>query len=434
VTVSPDGKWLVTGSGHEYEFWDTNDWQSKRKIPRDTPDVLNGPAAFTPDGKILALAQTQRLIKLLDGKTGEELAALQSPDPQFINRIVFNREGTLLAAATSGPGVQVWDLTELHRELAALGLDWQTTPAPPQVFSSGVPAQSRLLISIILGGVLLAVSSAFFVLRRHRGLVEAYQQTELQMIGRTRELELAKAEIMHTQKMKALGTLAAGIAHDFNNLLSVIRMSNKLIGRADVSQETQENVAEIERAVQQGKRVVGSMLGYSREPETCSGPFSVAEMVEDMVAMLNKQFLSGITLTLELAPDARPVGVSRGRLEQALLNLVVNAAEAMNGIGSLRLALRNITQLPESGVVVLKPRAAEHYLEVTISDSGPGISPEILSEIFEPFFTTKTTGAAHGTGLGLSLVYSIAEQHGFGLNVETKVGQGTTFCLVIPAV
>jgi hypothetical protein len=287
------------------------------------------------------------------------------------------------------------------------------------------------LIAVVLVGVTLAVLSGFFVLQRHRRLMEGYGRIEEQMAERNRELDRAKAEILHSQKMKALGTLAAGIAHDFNNLLSVIRMSNKLIGRVtQVSAEVQENVAEIELAVQQGKHVVHSMLGYSREERETRGPFAVAEVVEDTLALLTKQFLSGIRLTLELAPDTPKVSVSRGRIEQIILNLVVNAAEAMQGNGNLRLSVKRATPLAEE--FVLRPRNASRYVEFTVSDSGPGIDSVIHDRIFEPFFTTKNTSSSPGTGLGLSMVYSIAEQDGLGITLETAPGLGATFRITIP--
>src|SRR4030095_11895829 len=116
---------------------------------------------------------------------------------------------------------------------------------------------------------------------------------------------------------------------------------------------------------------------------------------------------------------------SRGRLEQVLLNLLVNAAEAMEGSGSLRLTVHPLAQAWPSFVV--RPRAAERYVELAVTDSGPGIKPEIVERIFEPFFTTKGARTSPGTGLGLSMVYSIAEQDGLGISLETKLGVGTTF-------
>ena len=182
--------------------------------------------------------------------------------------------------------------------------------------------------------------------------------------------------------------------------------------------------------MQQGKKVVRSMLGYSRDDADEAGPFALPELVEDTVALLSKQFLSGIALTLELDRDTSLVRGSRSRLEQILLNLIVNAAEAMGGSGSLRISVRGTASQPER--LVLRARESASYVELDVVDSGPGIASEILPRIFEPFFTTKHRGIVRGTGLGLSTVYSIAEQDGLGLAVETEPGRGTRFRVFIP--
>src|SRR5262249_20602679 len=120
-----------------------------------------------------------------------------------------------------------------------------------------------------------------------------------------------------------------------------------------------------------------------------------------------------------------------GRLEQILLNLIVNSAEAMKGHGQLFISVR-ARLLPQEEKLALRPRSAPEYVEISVADSGPGIAPQVLRRIFEPFFTTKIVGASPGTGLGLSTVYTIAEQDGLGLAVQTALREGTTFRVFIP--
>jgi signal transduction histidine kinase len=209
-------------------------------------------------------------------------------------------------------------------------------------------------------------------------------------------------------------------------------MSNKLIGRETKSlPDIQDNVADIEQAVIQGKSVVGSMLGYARTEDAAAGPTDLNSVVEETLALLSKEFLSGIALTLELERDTPKVNVSRGRLEQVLLNLVVNASEAMLGNGRLKITLCRRNLVPEK-LYALRPRAAKEFVEMTVADSGPGIAPEIQLRLFEPFFTTKRSGSKAGTGLGLSLVYAIAQQDGLGLSVESEPDKGAKFTIVIP--
>jgi len=282
--------------------------------------------------------------------------------------------------------------------------------------------------------VAIAVCAAFLVLRRHRQLIARFVRTEATVEKRDRELETARLELVQAEKMKALGTLAAGIAHDFNNLLSVIRMSNQLIPRSRSPKETAEYVAAVEQAVLQGKTVVGSMLGYSRESAANDKPCDVCVLVEEVALLLSREFLSGIELKLDLHRTTQPVRVNKGTLQQALLNLVVNAAEAMKGSGRLTFSVQAVTALPElpEGRFAMRPREAAGYVEIAVVDTGPGIAPEIMDRIFEPFFTTKTAGTRKGTGLGLSLVHTIAGHEGLGLVVHSKLGHGATFYLFIP--
>jgi signal transduction histidine kinase len=153
--------------------------------------------------------------------------------------------------------------------------------------------------------------------------------------------------------------------------------------------------------------------------------------VETTLSLLSKQFLSGIQLSLELSPEAQAVALRQGRLEQILLNLVINASEAMQGRGQLKICT-HLRSEALNGFPVLRPRAAPRYVELTVRDSGPGIPADLVERIFDPFFTTKRSSSTVGTGLGLSLVYSIAEQGGLGLSVESVPGSGATFSVWIP--
>ena len=279
---------------------------------------------------------------------------------------------------------------------------------------------------------MLALGFGFYTFRYQRRLVRSYDEVERLVGERNRALQQAQADLWHSQKMKALGTLAAGIAHDFNNLLSVIRLSNDFLGRGvagkpDLIEESQA----IEQAVQQGKTVVESMLGYSRSQTDEPQSLRVPDVVEETLGLLSQQFLSGTRLTMELDRETPPVVLSRGRLVQILLNLIVNAAEAMHGAGKLAISVRTVAAVPEAGLVLAPPEAPA-YVELTVADSGPGIPAEVLPRIFEPFFTTKNVGTTRGTGLGLSMIYTAAQADGLGLAVETAIGRGTVFRVVIP--
>ncbi len=437
--ASPDGRLLAVAGSDAYRMFDTRSWDVVQTIPSERGSELPNFAAFSSDGSLLAIVKEHSRVQLWDPRRWQVLADFIAPDPQIIHWLAFSPDAKRLAAATTRDRVELWDLSVLRSQLGKVALDWSETRDEREVTPaalastdvSGLSGATTVLVTV-MAGVGVVVLCAGFVLRRQRELIHAYLQVDRQMEQRTRELELAQAEILHGQKMKALGTLAAGIAHDFNNLLSIIRMANKLSGQeSPANPEVQDNVRLVEKAVGQGKQLVNSMLGYSRDSGVAQGPFQVAEVVESATGLLSKQFLGGIALKLDLDRQLPLVEASRSRLEQILLNLIVNASEAMKGGGELR--VRVSAGCEPNGTWTLPPARAARYIQLTVADSGPGIPVEILPRIFEPFFTTKHVGATRGTGLGLSMVYTLAQHEGMGIRVESEPGRGTSFFIAIPA-
>jgi signal transduction histidine kinase len=438
VTFSPDGKRFALTGIARYSLWSVGDWKLLEEFDRDEPSITHGAIAFTRDDGALAVTSSRRNVQVRSHTGEEKYFDLVSPSPQSVNSVRLSLDGSVLVTATASDMVQIWRLGHLQKELAELNLDWTAPshteakfPAKPKF--STVASDPRMTLALSLAGVLLAAIFAVIILRQHRANIARFIQAEARTAQRNRELETAKTELAHSQKMQALGTLAAGIAHDFNNILSVIRMSNKLVARTTRDTEIQEYAGDIEQAAVQGKNVVRSMLGFARNESFPAQPVNVNEVVESTVSLLNKEFLSSIELVLELSPESRPVPINQGRLEQVLLNLIVNASEAMQGRGRLKITTR-LRPGNQEGFSVLSPRPAPQYLELKVTDSGPGIPADIVGRIFEPFYSTKLAASKPGTGLGLSLVYSIAQQDGLGLSVESSPGAGATFCVLIPLI
>lgn len=436
VWFSPDGQRLVVGASTEFLFYDTQTWQCVTRLKRDVASALSGTLAFSADGQRIALTHGIRQARLLKSDLATVLANFNAPHPERITDLSFGPDGDFLAAATDHREVQIWDLGRLERELTDLGLPWEIARSSGRgtVQATKEPAASRvdpgLALWLSVFGAGLVGLFALYSLWHHRRLIAAYAEVEAIAAENRRELKSAQSQLLHSEKMKALGTLAAGIAHDFNNLLSIIRMAGQLVQRElQPTGNAKQNLEDIEQAAVQGKNIVRSILGYSRQPGDPNQPYSVNTVVGETLAMLSKQFLSGIVLTLELAPETPAVTGDKSRLEQILLNLIVNASEAMAGNGKLRLSVR--LRL-DGRTRILAPRPAAEYVELTVQDFGPGIAPEILPRMFEPFFSTKQSGQQRGTGLGLTTVYTIAQQDGLGLDVETVVGQGTAFRVLLP--
>jgi signal transduction histidine kinase/ligand-binding sensor domain-containing protein len=290
--------------------------------------------------------------------------------------------------------------------------------------------ESRLVL-MLFAGLAVALFFAGLAFNRHRQLVRSYAEVERKVAQRTRELESANRQLLHSQKMNALGALAAGIAHDFNNILSIIKGSAQIIeDNLDNPGKVRTRVDRINTVVEQGAGIVKAMLGFSRDSAEPAGPCDLNAVLDDTLKLLGDRFLREVQVTLERAPALPEVTCSKDFIQQILLNLIFNAAESMAKRKQVVLATRLMDKPPAS--LVLAPASAAGYIAVSVRDSGCGISPENLPRIFEPFFTTKAFSARRGTGLGLSMVYELANKMEAGIAVESVVDQGSTFTLILP--
>jgi len=286
-----------------------------------------------------------------------------------------------------------------------------------------------LLISLI--GVAMALFFAGLAFNRHRQLVRSYAEVEQKVAERTRELEIASRELLQSQKMKALGTLAAGIAHDFNNILSIVKGSAQIIEEnLENPQKVRTRVDRIKTVVEQGAGIVKAMLGFSRESDQKPGACDLNAVVEDTMKLLGDRFLREVQVRFDATLDLPPVTCPKDFVQQILLNFIFNAAEAGDGARQIVLATRKLEKLPPG--LLLAPAQADVSVGVSVRDFGCGIPPENIARVFEPFFTTKALSARRGTGLGLSMVYELAKKIEAGLAVETTVGEGSTFTLILP--
>jgi signal transduction histidine kinase len=306
-------------------------------------------------------------------------------------------------------------------------------PKPARLeFTIVVPWYRETRLVLILAIALaIAVFFAALAMNRHRKLQRSYAEVERQVAERTRELEIANRELLHSQKMNALGSLAAGIAHDFNNILSIIKGSAQIIeDNADKPDKIRTRVDRIKTVVQQGAEVVDAMLGFSRSTDQPPAPCDLNVVVDETRKLLGDRFLREVEVQFERGEGLPEISVPRDFVQQILLNFIFNAAEAMSGKKQITLLTQLAAKLPPE--LFLTPTSASGYVLISIRDSGSGIAPEVKPRIFEPFFTTKALSTKRGTGLGLSMVYELAKKMEAGLAVESVVGQGSTFTLILP--
>ncbi len=240
----------------------------------------------------------------------------------------------------------------------------------------------------------------------------------------------AEEQLRHSQKLEAVGRLAGGVAHDFNNLLTAIIGYSELIEKRHGG-DTREHAQLIRKAGEQAAVLTRQLLAFSRKQLLAPRVFDLNTLVRDMEKLLQRVIGEGIRITFETAAGHARVRADPNQLEQVLLNLGVNARDAMPGGGTLRIATEEVTLTAKE----ISARGLEvepgDYVGLIVSDTGSGMDAETLSRIFEPFFTTK--GPGKGTGLGLATVYGIVKQSGGGIAVASTVGQGCTFSIFLPA-
>ena len=245
----------------------------------------------------------------------------------------------------------------------------------------------------------------------------------------TREKQL-QSQLLHAQKMEAVGQLAGGIAHDFNNILTSLLMQAELVGLVEsLPTEAREGLAEIRADANRAANLTRQLLLFSRRQVLQPQTLDLNEVVRNMGKMLRRIIGEDVHMQEQLYPGALFIWADVGMLEQVLMNLTVNSRDAMAGGGRLRLATTTqvVTESPASCPEALPGR----YVCLEVSDTGGGIPPAVLPHIFEPFFTTKAVGK--GTGLGLATVFGIVKQHHGWIQVDNQPGHGVTFQVFLPA-
>lgn len=261
-------------------------------------------------------------------------------------------------------------------------------------------------------------------------IVENGKSQLVAVLNDATELKTLEAQFVQSQKMQAIGQLAGGVAHDFNNLLTAMSgHCDLLLLRHDPADEDYADLMQINANANRAASLVGQLLAFSRKQTLRPETLDVRDTLADLTHLLNRLVGEKVTLTLSHDPDLGAIRTDKRQLEQVLMNLVVNARDAMPDGGEIRIVTEALTltsPLKRNRVTV----PPGEYVSVKVIDEGTGIPSDLLEKVFEPFFTTKRTG--EGTGLGLSTAYGIVKQTGGFIFVDSVVGVGTSFLLIFP--
>jgi len=254
------------------------------------------------------------------------------------------------------------------------------------------------------------------------------REAEARELQRQQRLDEARQALARAQKLEAVGKLTGGVAHDFNNILHIISANVQLMLRAEgpPSRKRLHNVLD---AVERGSKLAGQLLAFARRQPLHPSVVDVAQLLERSDSLLQRAAGDGIVLERTTEPDLWPTLVDPNQLEHVLLNLVINARDAMDGSGRIALRLANLTV--DAGASPLEGEPAPgDYVVISIADEGHGMPPEVMEHAFEPFFTTKPEGK--GTGLGLSMAHGFVRQSGGQIRLESAPGAGTTVTIYLP--
>jgi PAS domain S-box-containing protein len=365
-----------------------------------------------------ALAERKVLADIVEGTN----AFVQVADLDF-RWLAINRAAADEFERVFGPRPKVGDsmldlLTSQPEHQAAVRAVWARALAGEEytaIAEFGDPARSRRFYEM-----------RFNTLRDRDGKrIGAYQfvYDVTERLHDQDRLRHAEEALRQAQKMESIGQLTGGVAHDFNNLLAVFSSGLQVLER-DVNTEQRRRVLEgMRRAVERGTGLTRHLLAFSRRQPVKPESIDLGAQVRAMREILHRSLRGDIEVVMKFEPDLWFVEVDAGEVELAMLNLCVNARDAMPDGGTITIAGGNVEETGEHSVI-------GEFVKLSVADTGEGMPPEVLARAFEPFFTTKEVGK--GSGLGLAQVYGLAQQSGGKVTIESQVGAGTTVTLLLP--
>ena len=346
---------------------------------------------------------------------------IETGDPLLIENIAGGddpREND--TSRYSSPSCLIMPLKTKTRVLGAMCLSEKT-------HGEAFTHEDRQFLTVMLGQIGFAVENAT-LLRKAR---ESARELKRQVANQELQIQDAQGRVAKAEKLAALGQLAGGVAHDFNNMLQAILGYTKLARRGmNGSGPTSGYLEEVRKAADRASQLTSQLLAFGRRQVLNPVDLDLNQVIVDITAMLRRVLGEQVELRVRKADDLYNVHADPRQIEQVLMNLCINARDAMVDGGRIDVVTRNI-KLDDREPRRHPDLKRGGYVELSVSDQGCGMCPETINQIFEPFFTTKEVG--RGTGLGLATVYGIVQQHNGSIEVDSIEGEGTVFRVLLPA-
>lgn len=326
-----------------------------------------------------------------------------------------------------GCGAVVSRSMDERREIYALRKDGSEFPAEAAI--SRLSSRGRLTFTVILRDISERKRAQDALARSNADLEQRVSARTAALSAEIKRREETQAQLIRTQRMEAFGQLTGGIAHDFNNLLTVISGNLELLDMRIEDEKSRVLLKRAQDASEMGARLTSRLLTFARRRKFNSAEINLNEQIAAMVELLRRTMGEHIDLTTRLVPQLWLLSADPSEIENVILNLVINARDAMPKGGTLVLETANVV-LDDAQVGGETKLPAGEYVRLSVTDTGTGMSPDVAQRAFEPFFTTKPQGK--GTGLGLSSVYGFVQSAGGGASLYSEPGLGTTVNLYLP--